>query len=229
MPGLVVVGALLILAGLLFKIGAAPFHSWTPTSTRGTDADHGLHGRVHQGGGVRRAPARAVRREPRPRAVVAGHARGPVRRAVDRHAAHHGRRDRRRCRADRRQAAPRLLVDRPRGLHPRRRPRLLPALAAGDGVLPPRLRPRDGRRLRGRHARPRDGPRARAGGRDRRGGRRGADGSDAADNVTDGSSREPVAVLGEATHLAQWAGLGAAARGSPASSRSSCSPWRASR
>ncbi len=35
MPGLVVVGVLLILAGLLFKIGAAPFHSWTPDVYQG--------------------------------------------------------------------------------------------------------------------------------------------------------------------------------------------------
>lgn len=35
MPGLVVVGVLLVLAGLLFKIGAAPFHSWTPDVYQG--------------------------------------------------------------------------------------------------------------------------------------------------------------------------------------------------
>ncbi|NDO89911.1 NADH-quinone oxidoreductase subunit NuoN [Cellulosimicrobium composti] len=35
MPGLVVVGALLVLAGLLFKIGAAPFHAWTPDVYQG--------------------------------------------------------------------------------------------------------------------------------------------------------------------------------------------------
>ncbi|KON75280.1 hypothetical protein M768_04830 [Cellulosimicrobium cellulans F16] len=35
MPGLVVVGVLLILAGLLFKIGAAPFHAWTPDVYQG--------------------------------------------------------------------------------------------------------------------------------------------------------------------------------------------------
>lgn len=34
-PGLVVVGVLLILAGLLFKIGAAPFHAWTPDVYQG--------------------------------------------------------------------------------------------------------------------------------------------------------------------------------------------------
>ncbi|MBD5785573.1 NADH-quinone oxidoreductase subunit NuoN [Cellulosimicrobium terreum] len=35
MPGLVLTGVLLILAGLLFKIGAAPFHSWTPDVYQG--------------------------------------------------------------------------------------------------------------------------------------------------------------------------------------------------
>ncbi|WP_264031176.1 NADH-quinone oxidoreductase subunit NuoN [Cellulosimicrobium sp. SH8] len=35
MPGLVVVGVLLVLAGLLFKIGAAPFHAWTPDVYQG--------------------------------------------------------------------------------------------------------------------------------------------------------------------------------------------------
>ncbi len=35
MPGLVVVGLLLVMAGLLFKIGAAPFHAWTPDVYQG--------------------------------------------------------------------------------------------------------------------------------------------------------------------------------------------------
>lgn len=35
MPALVVVGLLLVLAGLLFKIGAAPFHTWTPDVYQG--------------------------------------------------------------------------------------------------------------------------------------------------------------------------------------------------
>ncbi|MBD8079519.1 NADH-quinone oxidoreductase subunit NuoN [Cellulosimicrobium arenosum] len=35
MPGLVLTGVLLILAGLLFKVGAAPFHAWTPDVYQG--------------------------------------------------------------------------------------------------------------------------------------------------------------------------------------------------
>ncbi|WP_166845529.1 NADH-quinone oxidoreductase subunit NuoN [Isoptericola sp. BMS4] len=35
MPALVVVGLLLVLTGLLFKIGAAPFHTWTPDVYQG--------------------------------------------------------------------------------------------------------------------------------------------------------------------------------------------------
>lgn len=35
MPGLILTGVLLILAGLLFKVGAAPFHTWTPDVYQG--------------------------------------------------------------------------------------------------------------------------------------------------------------------------------------------------
>ncbi|ANC31253.1 NADH-quinone oxidoreductase subunit NuoN [Isoptericola dokdonensis] len=35
MPGLVITGALLVTVGLLFKIGAAPFHTWTPDVYQG--------------------------------------------------------------------------------------------------------------------------------------------------------------------------------------------------
>lgn len=35
MPGLVLTGMLLVLAGLLFKVGAAPFHAWTPDVYQG--------------------------------------------------------------------------------------------------------------------------------------------------------------------------------------------------
>ncbi|GAA1716055.1 NADH-quinone oxidoreductase subunit NuoN [Isoptericola hypogeus] len=35
MPGLVVAGLLLVMVGLLFKIGAAPFHTWTPDVYQG--------------------------------------------------------------------------------------------------------------------------------------------------------------------------------------------------
>ncbi|AEG43383.1 NADH-quinone oxidoreductase subunit NuoN [Isoptericola variabilis] len=35
MPGLILTGVLLVLAGLLFKVGAAPFHAWTPDVYQG--------------------------------------------------------------------------------------------------------------------------------------------------------------------------------------------------
>lgn len=34
LDGLLLPGAFFVLVGLLFKVGAVPFHSWTPTSTR---------------------------------------------------------------------------------------------------------------------------------------------------------------------------------------------------
>ena len=63
MDGLLVPGVLLVLVGLLFKIGAVPFHSWTPGRLSGrTHPGHGLHGRLHQGCRVRCDPAFRLRR-----------------------------------------------------------------------------------------------------------------------------------------------------------------------
>ena len=50
-------------SGLLFKVGAAPFHSWTPGRLPGRpDRGHRVHGGLHQGRRVRRAAAAVLRR-----------------------------------------------------------------------------------------------------------------------------------------------------------------------
>ena len=55
--------------GLLFKVGAVPFHSWTPDVYQGAPtAGHRLHGGVHQGRRVRRAAAGVLRRPSAPTA-----------------------------------------------------------------------------------------------------------------------------------------------------------------
>ena len=52
------VGVALLAVGLLFKVGAVPFHSWIPDVYQGApDADDRVHGGGHQGRGVRRAAA----------------------------------------------------------------------------------------------------------------------------------------------------------------------------
>ncbi|CAM5240520.1 NAD(P)H-quinone oxidoreductase subunit 2, chloroplastic [Streptomyces cyaneofuscatus] len=60
---LLLIGGALILVGLL-KVGAVPFHMWTPDVYQGTDPGDRLHGRRHQGRRVRRAAAPAVRGAP---------------------------------------------------------------------------------------------------------------------------------------------------------------------
>ena len=60
---LLLAGVFLVVIGLLFKIGAVPFHSWTPGRLPGRpDPDHRVHGRVHQGRGLRCPAARRLRR-----------------------------------------------------------------------------------------------------------------------------------------------------------------------
>jgi NADH:ubiquinone oxidoreductase subunit 2 (subunit N) len=49
---LFVTGMAMILAGLAFKVSAAPFHMWTPTSTRAPDLRDGVHGRRDEGRGA---------------------------------------------------------------------------------------------------------------------------------------------------------------------------------
>ncbi len=45
MEWMVLVGVFCVMVGLLFKVGAAPFHAWTPDATRAPDPVDGLHGR----------------------------------------------------------------------------------------------------------------------------------------------------------------------------------------
>ncbi len=60
---LLLIGLGMISVGLLFKVGAAPFHVWTPDVYQGAPtAGHGVHGGLHQDRGVRRAPAALLRR-----------------------------------------------------------------------------------------------------------------------------------------------------------------------
>ena len=56
-------GVALVSVGLLFKIGAAPFHQWTPDVYQGAPTPvTGVHGRLHEGRRVRRAAAGPLRR-----------------------------------------------------------------------------------------------------------------------------------------------------------------------
>ena len=56
-------GLALIAVGLLFKIGAVPFHVWTPDVYQGAPTPvTGVHGGLHQGRRLRRAAAGALRR-----------------------------------------------------------------------------------------------------------------------------------------------------------------------
>ena len=119
------------------------------------DADHGLHGRRHQGGRVRR-PAAAVRRRADRGLGRLGPGAGGARGDHDRG------RQRRRDRPVLAEAAARLLLGRPGGLHARRRGRLDPARDPGDDLLPRGLRADEHGRVRGDHR-----ARARVGGRRR--------------------------------------------------------------
>ncbi|GAA3056902.1 hypothetical protein GCM10020000_44330 [Streptomyces olivoverticillatus] len=143
---LLLVGGAMVLMGLLFKVGAVPFHMWTPDVYQGAPhAGHRLHGRRHQGRRLRRAAAAAVRRPAR-------HALGLAAGDVGRRDRHHARGRHRGRHPDRCEAAAGLLLHRPRGVHPRRCHRRQP----GRGVLGPllsgRVLLRHPRRVRGGHA-----------------------------------------------------------------------------
>ena len=131
---LLILGILLLLAGLLFKIAAVPFHVWTPDVYEGVaDAGDGvLLGRA-EGRGLRDPGAHLLRRVPEvPRRL------GPHRGARVR--GDHDPRQRRGAAADQRQAHARLLVDRERGLRAARRPRLPHRVGpVGDPGLPARV------------------------------------------------------------------------------------------
>ena len=93
------------------------------------DADHGVHGHRHQGGGARRVPALLRRRRDRGPGHV-GAAAGDDRRD------HDHRRQRRRARPVVAEADAGLLRRRAGGLHARRRGRRHPARGPGDRPLP---------------------------------------------------------------------------------------------
>ena len=100
----------LMAVGLLFKVSAAPFHSLDPRRLPGrSHRGDRLHGRVHEGGRVRR-DAPAVLRRLRRRALGLD---ADVLRGRD---PDHGGRLGAGARADRHQAAAGLLLDRARGL-----------------------------------------------------------------------------------------------------------------
>ncbi len=65
------VGVGLLAVGLLFKIGAVPFHSWTPDVYQAHRPRDGVHGRRHEDRRLRCTAARALRRGPRFRRPVA--------------------------------------------------------------------------------------------------------------------------------------------------------------
>ena len=66
--------------GLLFKVGAVPFHSLDAGRLPGRpDPGHRLHGRLHQGRGVRRDAAARLRRRRRQRAGTGSRCCGPWR------------------------------------------------------------------------------------------------------------------------------------------------------
>ena len=54
---LLLFGMGMIAVGLLFKVGAVPFHAWTPDVYQGAHGGDRVHGRRHQGGCVRRDAA----------------------------------------------------------------------------------------------------------------------------------------------------------------------------
>ena len=67
-------GLVLIVAGLGFKVAAVPFHMWTPDAYEGAPvADHGVPLDDVEGGGLRAAAAALQRRVPgRARRLAAG-------------------------------------------------------------------------------------------------------------------------------------------------------------
>ncbi|GAA3223194.1 hypothetical protein GCM10020256_31140 [Streptomyces thermocoprophilus] len=142
---LLLIGTAMLVMGLLFKVGAVPFHMWTPDVYQGAPTPrHRLHGGGDQGGRVRRAAARAVRRP-------AGPALGLAARHVGRRDRHHAGRCDRRDHADRHQATAGVLVDRARRVHPRRCHRHHARRCVVGAVLPGGVLLRDDRRVRRGH------------------------------------------------------------------------------
>ena len=167
---LLLVGAVMLLAGLLFKIGAVPFHSWTPDVYQGAPTP--ITGfmaactKVAAFGALLRVVY----------TVIPGLQVGPRRGAVDGHDPDDGRRHRHRHGPDGHEAAARLLLGRARGLHPHRCRGARRVRRLCGAVLPAGLRRGHDRcvrhrlaraRARRRRGRPRRGDAPVAVGRDR--------------------------------------------------------------
>ena len=142
LEGLLLPGVVFVLVGLLFKVGAVPFHSWTPDVYQGAPTPvtgfMAACTKVAAFGAILRVVYVGVEanRWDWRAGVIAVAALTMV---VGVGAVGH---------PDRRQAAAGLLLDRPRRVHPRRGAGLRPDRRLGHDVLPRRLRLHDDRRLR---------------------------------------------------------------------------------
>ena len=155
--GLLLGGIALLAVGMLFKIGAAPFHAWTPDVYQGAPtavtAFMAACTKIAAFGALLRLFYVALRRCPARLDAD----------DLDHRDPHDGRRVALRADADRHQADAGLLLDRARGLRARRlrraaagdRRRRRDLLAAGGALLPGDLRLHDRRRVRRRDAGPR--------------------------------------------------------------------------
>ena len=114
MDGAAAPGVALVSVGLLFKVGAVPFHMWTPDVYQGAPTPvTGFMAACTKVAAFGAHPAAALRRRRRqPLGLAAG--------AVGRGDPHHGGRLGARHHPDRHQAPAGLLLDRPRRVHPRR-------------------------------------------------------------------------------------------------------------
>ena len=126
--GLLLPGVVLVLVGLLFKVGAVPFHSWTPDVYQGAPTPvtgfMAACTKVAAFGAILRVVYVGVGADRWDWQPVRLRRRGPD----------HGRRLGPVGHPDRRQAAARLLLDRARRLHPRRRARAS-TRPASSGVM----------------------------------------------------------------------------------------------
>ncbi len=112
---LALVGAALVAVGVLFKVGAVPFHAWIPRRLSGRPhPDHRVHGRRNQGRRVRRHAADLLRR------VARAQSRMAPPRPLGGGDPDHGRRDGHRGDPDRRQADARVFGCRACRFHPHR-------------------------------------------------------------------------------------------------------------
>jgi NADH-quinone oxidoreductase subunit N len=142
--GLLIAGACLLFVGLLFKIGAVPFHQWTPDVYQGAPtpatAFMAAGVKIAAVGGLLRLCYVALGRSAV--GLAAGHVGGGHR--------DHAHRSDRGADPDRHQAHARLLGDRERRLHADRRHRHQRRGPVRDDVLPAGVRLLHSRRLRDR-------------------------------------------------------------------------------